>query len=164
MCIGHAHHVVTDVCNRHARKFIAPCALGAQHGGVDHAGAAIRLGRQGRWPALADFTAAKRRFRPVDGLNDIEQRNLSRFACETIAAVGTGDGYEQLRSGQRLEMLEQITFRDAVKTRPAPCRARWHRPGAATVRSRSESPTRRRQLIFIIVSNLYIMDMTISMI
>ncbi len=84
--------LVADIGDRRALQFRAPRALGAQHGGVDRAGTAIGFRRQGRRPALANFGTAERRLRSVDGLHDIEQRNLVRRAREAVSAVRTGNG------------------------------------------------------------------------
>src|SRR5690242_6922474 len=122
--LGEAAHEIGDGLRA---ERLAPGHLGAQHGGVDGTEQAVHRRLEGSGAALANLGAAEGGITPIDGVADRQYGALGGRPCEPIAAFWAGDRDQAAGGGQRLEMLDEIAFGDAVVLGEG--LARQHRAG-----------------------------------
>ena len=64
---------------------------------------------------LADLGASERGCGALDGLDDVEERDVGRRAPETEAALAAGHRFDDASPGEQLQLLAQVRGRHVVE-------------------------------------------------
>ena len=96
------------------RELGSPGVLGPLHRGMDAARRPVLGRRHPSGPAATDLAASERRPSALDRVDDLEQGHLVGRTGQAVAALPSGDGFDDAGLCQRLQMLGEVRGRDAV--------------------------------------------------